>query len=482
MNVCGSRWLFTGLVAAIFIFYLTVPLYAALPPQSVIIGQPQFLEDRSAKASIDDILASTGQFLDLETPSPNFQFTTSAYWLRVPIHNARTEAITYYFDIKNATLDYATLYLVVDEQVQTIVHTGDQMAARSRPHLASTLVLPFELAAETPATLYVRVHSDGAPLFVPFALVNATTLHQLSNFGLALGSASLGLIGGLLIYNLFIFSLLRSRLYLWYVILLPVTYMTTVGAGGFGAAYLYPNSAWLANNGVGVFLGLTLAFMILFAQEFLQTRRYPRLHHILTIFAFLGFVTAIGVFFWPPSFGYRLTMVVLFVYPLVCLTAGIIVWRRGHTMVRFYLMGQVASWLGMVIFALVHTGVLPYRLILYESPTLGLAIDALLLSFALADRIRILQRARVAAEERARRNLEIRSEELEQLVAQRTAEIKTLHGILPICAHCKNIRTDDGAWQQLEEYISSHTDAEFSHGICVDCIAKFYPKLTQKHA
>ena len=98
----------------------------------------------------------------------------------------------------------------------------------------------------------------------------------------------------------------------------------------------------------------------------------------------------------------------------------------------------------------------------------------------MADRIRLLQQAHLAAEDQARRNLEIRSEELERLVVERTAEIKTLHGILPICANCKKIRADDGAWQALESYISQHTDAQFSHGICVDCMQELYPEIYRK--
>lgn len=54
-------------------------------------------------------------------------------------------------------------------------------------------------------------------------------------------------------------------------------------------------------------------------------------------------------------------------------------------------------------------------------------------------------------------------------------EIKTLSGILPICASCKKIRNDKGYWQMVEEYISEHSDAKFSHGICMDCAKKMYP-------
>lgn len=56
-------------------------------------------------------------------------------------------------------------------------------------------------------------------------------------------------------------------------------------------------------------------------------------------------------------------------------------------------------------------------------------------------------------------------------------EIKTLRGIIPICSHCKNIRNDAGQWDQLEEYIRDHSEAEFTHGICPECKKKYYSDL-----
>ncbi len=55
-------------------------------------------------------------------------------------------------------------------------------------------------------------------------------------------------------------------------------------------------------------------------------------------------------------------------------------------------------------------------------------------------------------------------------------EVKELRGILPICSSCKKIRTDEGYWQNVEEYIRRHTNAEFSHGICQECAVKLYPE------
>jgi PAS domain S-box-containing protein len=76
-----------------------------------------------------------------------------------------------------------------------------------------------------------------------------------------------------------------------------------------------------------------------------------------------------------------------------------------------------------------------------------------------------------------RKNAEIelmeKNLELERLVS----EIRTLRGIIPICANCKKIRTDKGAWTRFEAYISEHSYAEFSHGICPTCKKKLYPDM-----
>ena len=54
-------------------------------------------------------------------------------------------------------------------------------------------------------------------------------------------------------------------------------------------------------------------------------------------------------------------------------------------------------------------------------------------------------------------------------------DVKTLKGLIPICASCKKIRDGQGYWQQVEEYVARHTEAEFSHGICDECAHKLYP-------
>jgi hypothetical protein len=72
----------------------------------------------------------------------------------------------------------------------------------------------------------------------------------------------------------------------------------------------------------------------------------------------------------------------------------------------------------------------------------------------------------------SRRHSATAERERKALLAQHELELKALRGIIPICAWCKRIRTDSGAWQQIEAYIRDHSEADFSHGICAECLAK----------
>jgi PAS domain S-box-containing protein len=71
-------------------------------------------------------------------------------------------------------------------------------------------------------------------------------------------------------------------------------------------------------------------------------------------------------------------------------------------------------------------------------------------------------------------------EEEHRRLQQALDEVKTLRGIVPICANCKKIRDDKGFWNQVEKYVSDHTEAKFSHGICPDCAKELYPDLSNK--
>ncbi len=72
--------------------------------------------------------------------------------------------------------------------------------------------------------------------------------------------------------------------------------------------------------------------------------------------------------------------------------------------------------------------------------------------------------------------MELQRKFLIQELRQKIKEIKTLRGLLPTCMHCHKIRDDDGYWERFEKYISKHSEAIFSHGVCPGCLQEHYPE------
>jgi Protein of unknown function (DUF3365) len=79
---------------------------------------------------------------------------------------------------------------------------------------------------------------------------------------------------------------------------------------------------------------------------------------------------------------------------------------------------------------------------------------------------------------RARQRAETERERLIAELQTALASVRTLTGLIPICASCKKIRNDQGYWTQLETYLKQHSHAEFSHSLCLDCARKLYPELS----
>jgi len=162
-------------------------------------------------------------------------------------------------------------------------------------------------------------------------------------------------------------------------------------------------------------------------------------------------------------------------------------------------LGYDPAWLvGRGFSALIHPEDLPLvRLAISQLPDSGpgkptdvrlrqasgewLDIELLLSTFAIrgVSGHRILLSARSIAE---RKRSQQEREKLIQELQEAFAKIKVLSGFIPICASCKKIRDDQGYWNQLEAYIQSHTEAQFSHGICPDCATALYPDYFTKGA
>ena len=76
--------------------------------------------------------------------------------------------------------------------------------------------------------------------------------------------------------------------------------------------------------------------------------------------------------------------------------------------------------------------------------------------------------------------MEAERQELTRKLEEALEKVKVLSGLIPICANCKQIRDDKGYWQSVEKYMAEHAGAQFTHGICPECVKKLYPEFSDK--
>jgi uncharacterized PurR-regulated membrane protein YhhQ (DUF165 family) len=152
---------------------------------------------------------------------------------------------------------------------------------------------------------------------------------------------------------------------------------------------------------------------------------------------------------------------------------------------------STGAFLGTPVFSQILTGTLLSRLVIcvFAYPFLYLYLDKQNKKFGMVIEHRpvlaILKEVTevrlelsLAQQEIERRKVVEREKEgLIDKLQQALQEVKTLRGILPTCAYCKDIRDEFGDWHELEEYIQTHSDAKFSHGICPDCREEHFPNV-----
>jgi hypothetical protein len=446
-------------------------------PRGIEVGHVAVWEDPGGDADLEQALAHRKRFHRISERIPNYHYTKSAFWFRIAVENERESSADLYLKVGHPLLDSLRLYTVSGGSRTGGVRSGDRVPAIDRPVPGAVAHLfPFRVPGEASVELYLRVRSRASLMIVPLEVIDRYGVEDVRLSDRMIMGVLLGLFGALFVYNLLVFALLRERTYLYYVLYLVVTFFTVTALNGRGAVFLYPRNTWPANEGLMLFSGLSYVLILLFIREFLKTRGHALMEGILKTMIGVSVLSLFSPFYLPIQTAYHFASLLPFLFPIVSLGIGIVAWKQGRTEARFFVIGQASSWIGLMVFGFMINGVLDFHPIVFESVTIGISADALLLSLALADRIRIEQRARLRAEDAARRNLEIRQEELKRLVDERTAEIQTLKGIIPICMYCKTIRDDQGYWSQLEQYISEHSDAQFSHGICPKCLEERYPE------
>ncbi len=383
----------------------------------------EYVKDASGRLDLAAVTAPSARFIPVRGRTVNFGFSNAAYWLHVSFQSLGTEPTTVYLSIAQPTLDDLQLYVLDRGVLQQTARGGDRTPARLHSFAASHPVFPIRVLPGEHYELYLRVAGNMGALLVPMQFQSAADVEHATRTSLLLNGMFAGLMGGLLIYNLFLYLSLRQRAYLYYVLLVPAVYLSCTGLSGFGGWMLYPGSTWPGNQGLLLFAGCGFLLNMLFARALLETEKIPWVDRLALAAATVALATALSPWWLPLGRAYQLTAVLIFVMPPTGALIGLTCLRHGHPQARFFLLAKAAVWCAVVCYGLMVAGVIHFNELARQSLTLGVACEALLLALALADRIRALQQAARRAQSATRRALESRQQELERTVEERTREL-----------------------------------------------------------
>jgi PAS domain S-box-containing protein len=362
-----------------------------------------YLEDPSAELTLDDILKPAAQAAFRQVSGSghgaNFGFTRAAIWLRITLTTGSNTPREWLLELAYPPLDNVELFTPGYSGFERLV-AGDRHPFSSRPIPHRNHVLPVSLEPGAATTLYLRLTSEGT-VVAPVTLWRPLALWQHDHAAYGALSLYFGLLIGLFCYNLLLFISVRDIGYLVYV-----GFVASMAAGqaaltGVGAEFLWPEWVWWNNVLPVVALSLSAVFGLQFARHFLSSPvRMRRLDRFMVLqmagwggAMLAGLVAPYGIAVWIVTF-----MAVLGVVSMV--VVGIISVRRGFAGARLFFTAWAVLLAGVFTLALHNSGVLPSNGFTANSLLIGSALEMVLLSFALADRINVARRFKEMAQER----------------------------------------------------------------------------------
>jgi serine/threonine protein kinase len=377
-------------------------------------------EDRDRKLAIDDISAPgfADRFKPVNSATPNFGYSPSAYWFRLTIRSAGVRPTDWMLNIAYPALDNVELYAPAETPGGgfSIQRNGDGFPFTQRAIANRNLVFQVTVPPRGETTYYIRLVTTGTAQ-LPATLLTFDRFQASDHNSQMVLGVYYGILLVMIAYNLFIFLATRERSYGVYVLYIFGFGLSVFSLDGLSFEYLWPNSVWWNNHALPFLAGFTSLWLALFTKLFLSTaERLPRCNFALNVGCVCGILNMIAGLTLPETISPPVTGFLILGGGTMCVTVGVISFFTGYRPAKFYLLAMSMLFIGTTIFALHAGGTLPSTFLTRHGMALGSALEVVLLSLGLADRINALQKEKESAE-------------AEATVKEKDAEILRLRGV-----------------------------------------------------
>ena len=368
-------------------------------------------------------------FTPIEAQVPNLGVTHSAYWVKFNVIRS-IDAEGLWLLLENPSLDYVELFWEENGKYQSQVVTETRNFG-DRRHQSPFPIFDLPIDPGTEKEFLLKVWGK-EQLQLPFKVgEKAAVMNDLSTANIWIG-LYVGIILLMVLYNFFIYVSVKDKSYIYYVLFILAVGFAQIITQGVQFQYLHPNIPWLSEIGFFVFPALAGITGLAFQRVFLSVSEYlPKAARLIYVFMGLyGFSAIMGIFF-DHVVGYNVVQFSAIAVSIYMMTVSIILTKRGKREAKFFLVAWSIFLLGVILFILKDNGVLPYNSFTKNTMQIGSAIEVILLSIALADRINTFKKEKEDSQQReleaVQENERIMREQnamLERKVKERTVALE----------------------------------------------------------
>ncbi|GAB2496055.1 sensor histidine kinase [Algoriphagus taiwanensis] len=342
-------------------------------------------------STVEDILPQLSSFQTNNCSQFNFGINSQILWVKLDADLVKQ------FDspllvFNSSSIDDVKLYSVQNNEITGELING--RLVRDKDEYVDSHKLAFELGEnEKNADFYlIRLENSDKKIFISF-LIESEEFDSLLLFEYIFFAVLTGVFVGLFFYNFFIYLSVKDKIYLVYVLHTVLVWFAQASILGFTQLLIWPEWDWMNSRSIVLFSSLVSIVGIWFLRVFLSTDRYvPKLDKgFVYIFAVYAFILANALLF-SITLSYQVLLVTQSIVVLFVLFVAYSVLKRGFRPARYYLLAWSVFMVGIFLFVLSEMGIIPTNnLTIYIMP-FGSALEVVLLSFALADKINILKK------------------------------------------------------------------------------------------
>jgi len=425
-----GRILFTLLLFLFFRGQVHAQQIATYSGQFGTVGNEiELLTDSNSNISLQEAMHSKN-YIASKSKVPNLSITNNSFWVRVKIIN-KTPDNNLAVQLAQPIIDFVDFYEFHHDSLVLENHSGARRLFNNRIVKNQTFIYPISVAQNDSVTCYFYLKS-GKQLMVPLYVGSVIQTFEGALSKDILFGIYLGIILVMIFYNLFIYTTVKDKSYIYYVLYLVVVLITQPTLEGYTFRLILPDSPGLADICVYLTSAAIGLAAIEFSKNFLSSRTItPGLHKVSYVFWVIYAATAVLALTGHFNQSYQIILGAAMVSSVYVMYMAIKILMKGSRSARFFLIAWSVFIVCVVVYVLKDFGILPYNNVTNSALLFGSAFEAVTLSFALADKINTYKKEKEQSQEQTlivlQENERIIREQnvmLEAKVDERTYELK----------------------------------------------------------